>query len=107
MCSIGPSLDPLQTLFTSHQAYDSTSSDYHNHSSTVDYGLTLLESTISPSKGILIELLLTMLLVTIFVHTTMERSEFRPAAPVVIGLALTAAVVSRGVREGGRVGGDM
>ena len=57
--------------------------------------MTKLDSHTHPGQGILIELLLTMLLVMVFLHTTMERSECRPVAPVVIGLALTAAVISR------------
>ena len=67
---------------------------------SVDYGLTQLGYSISPSKGILIELLITLFLVTIFIHTTMEKSEFRPVAPLVIGLSLTAAVIARYVRDG-------
>lgn len=70
------------------QAYDS-------NGTSLEYGVTHLHRHINPGQGIFIELLLTMLLVMVFIHTTMERSEYRPVAPVVIGLALTAAIVSR------------
>ena len=79
------------TFSSSWQAYDSSFSN----DSALDYGITQLQPHIHPSQGILIELLLSILLVMVFVHTTMERSEFRSVAPVVIGLALTAAIVSR------------
>ena len=72
------------------QAYDTGS-----NSSALEYGVTRLNSNLSPMQGILVELLLTFLLVTVFLHTTMEKTEMRPVAPVLIGLALTAAVVSR------------
>ena len=86
----------MPRLLTKHvlprheQAYDTS-----RNSSVLDYGVTQLQSDIHPVQGILIEVLLSMVLVTVFVHTTLEKSEFRPVAPVVIALALTAAVVSR------------
>lgn len=61
-----------------------------------------MQRHINPVQGIFIEMLLTMLLVMVFIHTTMERSEYRPVAPVVIGLALTAAIVSRYVHVHGK-----
>ena len=57
--------------------------------------MTQLHSKLNPVQGVLVELLLTFLLVLVFLHTTMERAEVKPVAPVIIGLALTAAIVSR------------
>jgi MIP family channel proteins len=75
--------------------------DTGSNSSALEYGVTRLNSNLSPMQGILVELLLTFLLVTVFLHTTMEKTEMRPVAPVLIGLALTAAVISSHSLTGG------
>ena len=72
------------------QAYDTGT-----NSSALDYGVTRLNLDLQPVQGILVELLLTFLLVTVFLLTTVERTEMRPVAPVLIGLALTAAIIAR------------
>ena len=90
----------------------------------MDYGLTLLREGYSPGQGILVEMLLTLFFVMVFLHTTLERGfvvERKPidgeggginntssqqypvvsvtgantVAPIVIGFALTACVMSR------------
>ena len=90
----------------------------------MDYGLTLLREGYSPRQGILVEMLLTLFFVMVFLHTTLERgfvmerkaidgeggginnvsSQQYPVvsvtgantvAPIVIGFALTACVMSR------------
>ena len=71
------------------QAYDAS------NSSALEYGVTQLNSDLNQAQGVLVELLLTYLLVTVFLHTTMEKAEGRLVAPVIIGLALTAATVAR------------
>ena len=89
----------------------------------MDYGLTLLQKGYSPSQGILVEMLLTLLFVMVFLHTTLERgfvAEKKSAdgdgssvntaahqqpivsitganttAPIVVGFALVACIMSR------------
>ena len=111
------------------QAYDTRDSNdsldtVDSNLSAVDYGLTLLHNGYSPGQGILVEMLLTLLFVMVFIHTTLERGivvektsaggstegsvnitdRLRPiasvtgantTAPIVIGFALAACIMSR------------
>ena len=63
--------------------------------SVVDYGVTRLSPSFSPSQGILVEMLLTLMLVMVFIHTTMEKMEYRTIAPLAVGVALVAGVLAR------------
>ena len=58
-------------------------------------GVTTLRPGYSASQGILIELLLSLVLVMVFIHTTMEKSEYRPIAPLAVGFALTSGILAR------------
>lgn len=93
------------------QAYDSD--DYSvndtNYSSVVDYGLTTLSEDIAPLQGIAVETVLTLLVVMVYIHTTMEGGHDdaqgskaggqpparNPIAPLAVGFALTAGTMSR------------
>ncbi len=76
--------------------------------STVDYGLTYLHGNITPLQGIAVETVLTLLVVLVYIHTTMEGEEKsqkkrQPStrsviAPLACGFTLIAAVMSRYVR---------
>ena len=63
--------------------------------SVVDYGVTRLAPSFSPSQGILVEMLLTLMLVMVFIHTTMEKTEHRAVAPLAVGVALVAGLLAR------------
>ena len=77
------------------QAYDTLMENSNGTWSVIDYGVTHLGPSISPSQGVLVELLLTLMLVMVFIHTTMEKTEYRPIAPLAVGLALVAGVLAR------------
>ena len=85
----------LQLLLT--QAYDtSVKSNWTNVDwTTIDYGVTRLGPGYSPSQGIEVELLVTLLMVMVFIHTTMERTEYRAIAPLAVGFALVAGILAR------------
>lgn len=62
--------------------------------SVLAYGATQLGG-IEPWQGILVEMLLTLLLVMVFLHTTMGKpSEFKSTAPLLIGLTVVAGTLS-------------
>ena len=94
------------------QAYDSDdfSVNNTNYSSAVDYGLTTLHEDITPLQGIAVETVLTLLVVMVYIHTTMEGGQDdtqgggkaggqpparNPIAPLAVGFALAAGIMSR------------
>ncbi len=91
------------------QAYDSDYSNYSNnsnYSTTVDYGLTYLHGNITPLQGIAVETVLTLLVIMVYIHTTMEGEDKKSQnkghptarnviAPLACGFTLAAAIISR------------
>lgn len=86
------------------QAYDSSLSSSIEPSDTnvtnstlsvVAYGVTKLSHGVSPWQGILVETLLTLMLVSVFLHTTVSKSsELKSTAPVLVGLTVAAGTLS-------------
>ena len=63
--------------------------------SVVAYGVTKLSHGVLPWQGILVETLLTLMLVSVFLHTTVTKSsELRSIAPVLVGLTVAAGTLS-------------
>ena len=63
----------------------------------INTAVTSLSKGVNQSQGILVETMLSLLLVMVFIHMTVEETEFKSIAPLVIGLTLAAAVISRSV----------
>ena len=86
---------PCHLTFSSNKAYDPPELVDNQSISAVNYGITHVQQGLSAGQGHLIEMLLTMMLVMVFVHTTMEKTEFRSVAPITVGFALAAGVAAR------------
>ena len=70
-------------------------SDHNNTLSVIAYGVTKLSHGVLPWQGILVETLLTLMLVSVFLHTTVSKnSELRSTAPVLVGLTVAAGTLS-------------
>jgi len=80
------------------QAYDSS---VNKTWPVVDLGVTKVGIEFSASQAILIEMLLSLMLVMVYIHTTMEAPERRPMAPIATGFALTASIISSYYITGG------
>ena len=50
--------------------------------------------TSSLSQAILIEMLLTLMLVMVFIHTSMEKAELKSTSPALCGLTLAAGILA-------------
>lgn len=84
-------------------AYDVTSGSSKSNYSVINFGVSKLGDDYHPIQGILTELLLSVMFVTVFIHTTMEPrraadKDKEPTtaslAPVYAGFALAAAVLA-------------
>ena len=93
-----PSLSFSFTSNHSLQAYDKgfvNSVPDDTNLTVVAYGVTKLSNGIHPWQGILVEMLLTLMLVMVFIHTTVGKNpEYKSTAPLLVGLTIAAGTLS-------------